>query len=67
MMAQETPKPPAQDVMRVGTIDVSCDGRSVLDPLGHPVVYLNMGDKGQVSCPYCRRLFVFTDQSEFEG
>jgi uncharacterized Zn-finger protein len=26
--------------------------------LGHPRVYLKLGDAGKVECPYCSRLFV---------
>ena len=31
------------------------------DPLGHPIVFLNMGAKGWVECPYCDRKFVLKD------
>ena len=31
---------------------VACDGDGAL---GHPRVYLNMGDKDFVDCPYCGR------------
>ena len=34
---------------------VRCDGGGAL---GHPVVYLNMGEKPQIDCPYCGRRFV---------
>jgi uncharacterized Zn-finger protein len=35
---------------------VACDGGD--EPLGHPRVFLNMGDEGWVECPYCDRRFV---------
>jgi uncharacterized Zn-finger protein len=35
---------------------VSCDGGG--GALGHPTVYLEMGTKGAVDCPYCGRKFV---------
>lgn len=35
---------------------VACDGDE--GPLGHPRVFLNMGDDGRVECPYCDRLFI---------
>jgi uncharacterized Zn-finger protein len=35
---------------------VRCDGGG--GALGHPVVYLNMGDKTQIDCPYCGRRYV---------
>ena len=31
------------------------------DPRGHPTVFLNMGAKGWVECPYCDRKFVLKD------
>jgi uncharacterized Zn-finger protein len=34
---------------------VACDGPA--GPSGHPRVYLNMGTKDQVDCPYCGRRF----------
>lgn len=35
---------------------VRCDGGG--GALGHPVVYLNMGDRPRIDCPYCGRRFV---------
>lgn len=44
----------------VETVEVE-DTRAVCDggvgPLGHPRVYLNMGDKDHIDCPYCGRHF----------
>ena len=40
---------------------VACDGGD--GPLGHPRVFLNMGDDGKVECPYCGRLFVLKDDA----
>ncbi len=39
---------------------VACDGGS----LGHPAVYLAMGDGDAVDCPYCGRRFVLTEGAE---
>lgn len=39
----------------VETEVVACDGDG---PLGHPRVYLNLGEAGEVVCPYCSRRFV---------
>ncbi len=46
----------AFETIEVGSVKVACDGGK--GPLGHPRVYLNMGDKGQIECPYCSRLYV---------
>ena len=35
---------------------VACDGGA--GTLGHPQVWLTLGGDGQVTCPYCSRLFV---------
>ncbi|HUL09492.1 MAG TPA: zinc-finger domain-containing protein [Candidatus Acidoferrum sp.] len=35
---------------------VSCDGSG--DALGHPRVFLAIGEEGYVDCPYCDRRFV---------
>ncbi len=34
---------------------VACDGPA--GPSGHPRVYLNMGTRDEVDCPYCGRRF----------
>jgi len=34
---------------------VACDGGG--GPLGHPLVYLEMGHAHEVQCPYCGRLY----------
>ncbi len=47
-----------QPVERVEVEDVKvvCDGGG--GPLGHPRVFLNMGDKREIDCPYCGKRFV---------
>jgi uncharacterized Zn-finger protein len=47
--------PEAPETVIVEETTVGCDGGG---PLGHPLVYLNLGDKGEVDCPYCDRRFV---------
>ncbi len=52
--------PAAQDlvaeVVEVRSRRIACDG--VGGALGHPRVYLEMGDGDFVECPYCDRRFV---------
>ncbi len=38
---------------------VACDGSD--GPSGHPRVYLNMGARTQIDCPYCGRRFVLKE------
>lgn len=47
---------PPPETKIVETMTVACDGDE--GPLGHPRVYLNMGNDGQVECPYCDRLYI---------
>ena len=45
-----------KDVEYVNSKKLSCAG--VEGPLGHPKVYLDMGDSNQIVCPYCSKLFI---------
>lgn len=49
------PPAPAPEVIAVADTRVACDG--VGGALGHPRVYLEMGDEAFVECPYCDRRF----------
>jgi uncharacterized Zn-finger protein len=46
----------APEVIEVDDTRVACDGGG--GALGHPKVYLEMGDENFVECPYCDRRFV---------
>ena len=39
---------------------VSCNGGG--GALGHPQIWLNMGADNQVTCPYCSRHFVKSEE-----
>lgn len=56
------PKLPAPEVVTVRSRRVACDG--VGGALGHPRVYLEMGEADFVECPYCDRRFVLAAGSE---
>jgi len=43
------------ETIEVEEMRTSCDGGG--GALGHPLVYLNLGDGGSVDCPYCGRRF----------
>lgn len=43
------------ETIEVETTVVPCDGGN--GALGHPRVYLNMGENGQVECSYCDRIY----------
>ena len=45
----------APETVESDKTEVSCNGGG---DLGHPRVCLNMGDTGEVECPYCDRKFV---------
>ena len=49
------------DITYVDSAQVFCDGGR--GELGHPGVYLNIGEKPQIVCPYCSRKFAMIDNS----
>jgi uncharacterized Zn-finger protein len=53
---------PAPEIIEVQTTRVKCDGGG--GPLGHPLVYLEMGDEDFVECGYCDRRFVLKPGAE---
>ena len=52
------------EVVKVRVRRLACDG--VGGALGHPRVYLEMGEAGQVECPYCDRRFVLAKPEHTE-
>jgi len=52
----------SQETEYVDTATVGCDGGG--GALGHPKVYLNMEEGGEVTCPYCSRRFVLKEGAE---
>ena len=60
--AQMSNKSDAQDdVIIVQTRRVSCDGGG--GALGHPKVYMDMGQGNEVQCKYCDRVFKLDPES----
>ena len=57
-----TPDLPAPEVIAVRSRRVACDG--VGGALGHPRVWLEMGEAGFVECPYCDRRFTLEAGAE---
>ena len=65
--AEAAPAPPAAgfltpEVVEVRSHRIACDG--VGGALGHPRVWLEMGEADFVECPYCDRRFVLAAGSE---
>jgi uncharacterized Zn-finger protein len=54
--ASDTPADDAPETVVVTSHRIACDG--VGGALGHPRVWLEMGEAGHVDCPYCDRRFV---------
>ncbi len=44
-------------IVRIGCREFECIGDK--PPQDHPHIYLNMGDTGEIVCPYCSTLFRF--------
>jgi uncharacterized Zn-finger protein len=56
--------PPPEQLI-VATKRVACDGGGGV--LGHPLVYLDMGEDDSVECGYCDRRFVLSDHPHAES
>jgi len=50
------------DVLYVNSKKISCDGGA--SDSKHPLIYLNMGDKDFVVCPYCSKNFSLNDSNK---
>ena len=58
----DTAPPPEQ--ITVSSKRVACDGGGVL---GHPLVYMDMGEDDFVECGYCDRRFVLSKKPKSES
>jgi len=47
------------ETVTVETTTPHCDGNE--GALGHPRIYLNMGEKHSIDCPYCGKHFVLKE------
>lgn len=47
------------EIIPVETTTVACDGGG--GALGHPRVYLALGEEGEIECPYCSRRYVLKE------
>ena len=52
------------EVVHVDSKKVACFGSSILSSASskHPTIYLNMGEKDSVVCPYCSKTFTTRKQ-----
>ena len=56
MSDTKTTNPTSSNTVLVTEHRVSCDGGG--GALGHPKVYMDMGQSEQVKCKYCDKIFV---------
>ena len=63
--AAATPFRDPPEVIVVHSKRVACDGG--LGALGHPLVYMEMGEEDQVECGYCDRRFVLDPNADTDG
>ncbi|MDV7144208.1 zinc-finger domain-containing protein [Tropicimonas sp. TH_r6] len=54
------PQPPETEVVTASR--VACDGGD--GALGHPRIWLTLGESGEVECPYCGKRFVSASKAE---
>ncbi len=59
----------APEIIQVEDTRVRCDGgaKGLGAALGHPRVFLEMGDENFVECPYCDRRFVLRPGAHGHG
>ena len=50
------------EIIYVSEHKIACDGGG--GALGHPRVFLELGDTGRVVCPYCDRLYILKSVSQ---
>jgi uncharacterized Zn-finger protein len=50
------------ETLHVTSKKVACSGGS--KSLGHPLVYLDMGQKNYVTCPYCSKYFTIKQKEK---
>ena len=65
--ASPAPTPAAPDAVETIVVTshrIACDG--VGGALGHPRVWLELGEAGHVDCPYCDRRFVAAGHGDHE-
>lgn len=68
MQPQNTSPAPGRSPVETIAVDspvVACDGGG--GALGHPRVYLNMGEKHEIDCPYCGRLYILKEGAGGHG
>jgi uncharacterized Zn-finger protein len=46
------------EIIEIDQTNPVCDGGG--GALGHPKIYLEMGSKSEIDCPYCGRHFILT-------
>lgn len=49
------------EVVLANSKKVSCDGNSAAS--SHPLVYLNIGEKDHIICPYCSKYFELSKEA----
>ena len=48
------------ETILIESLTVGCDG----GPMGHPLVYLNLGEARRIDCPYCGRRYIYKENGE---
>tara|TARA_B100001029_G_scaffold165579_1_gene157323 strand:+ start:310 stop:492 length:183 start_codon:yes stop_codon:yes gene_type:complete len=60
-MTMESPDIKNKESQIVSSSNVICDGGG--GALGHPRIYLDMGNKKKIICPYCSKAFVLENNN----
>lgn len=49
-----------QSVFKINSKEVYCEGEG--DSVGHPRVFLNMGELFEITCPYCSKKYIYASE-----
>ena len=60
-MIMESPDIKNKELQVVSSSNVACDGGG--GALGHPKIYLDMGQETKIICQYCSKSFVLENKS----
>ncbi|MGI9487424.1 MAG: zinc-finger domain-containing protein [Geminicoccaceae bacterium] len=53
------------EIIKVDSNNIACDGGG--GQLGHPRVYLAIGDDQRATCPYCGQIFSYERENDSSG
>jgi uncharacterized Zn-finger protein len=50
------------EIIKINDRSLHCDGGG--KPLGHPRIFLNMGEADYIDCPYCGKRYQYEEKND---